>query len=147
VTGELVDPRGGWQAAHVRLYVESDGAAPGAHEWRPGVHTLLLTTRGRTSGRRYRNGVIYGRDGDAYVVVGSKGGSPRHPAWYLNLRADPEVTIQVGADVMPARARVAEGEERERLWRMMAGIWPAFDDYQAKTGRRIPVVVLEPLEG
>jgi deazaflavin-dependent oxidoreductase (nitroreductase family) len=143
-TEEIVDPPGGWQRDHVRRYLETDGAAPGAHEWRPGVPSLLLTTRGRRSGRLYRNGLIYGRDGDDYVVVGSKGGSPRHPSWYLNLREHPDVTIQVLGDVMPARARTAEGEERERLWRTMTGVFPAYDEYQAKAGRRIPIVVLEP---
>jgi len=144
---EIVDPSSGWKRDHVRLYLESEGAAPGAHEWHPGVPTLLLTTRGRRSGRRYRNGLIYGRDGDDYVVVGSVGGAPKHPSWYLHLCDDPDVTIQVLGDVLPARARTAEGEERRRLWRTMTGIWPAFDQYQAKTSRQLPVVILEPRAG
>jgi deazaflavin-dependent oxidoreductase (nitroreductase family) len=81
------------------------------------------------------------------VVVASKGGTPQHPGWYLNLTAGPEVEIQVVADRMRARARTAEGADRERLWAQMTGIWPAYDDYQAKTKRRIPVVILEPVPG
>lgn len=140
-----LDPRTGWVAEHLRRYVASDGAD--GHEWRPGVPTLLLTTRGRRSGSLRRTPLIYGRDGDAYVVVASYGGAPHHPDWYLNLAAEPEVEIQVGAERMRARARTAEGDDRERLWAQMTGIWPAYDDYQAKTTRQIPVVVLEPIPG
>jgi len=140
-----LDPTTGWVAEHLRRYVASDGAD--GHEWRPGVPTLLLTTRGRRSGNLRRTPLIYARDGDAYVVVASYGGAPQHPDWYLNLTDEPEVTIQVGADLQRARARTAEGEERERLWSVMTGIWPAYADYQAKTSRRIPVVVLEPIPG
>jgi deazaflavin-dependent oxidoreductase (nitroreductase family) len=108
---------------------------------------LLVDHVGVKSGKRRTSALGYLADGDDYVVVASKGGSPRHPAWYLNLRDDPEVTIQVLGDVMPARARTAEGEERERLWRTMAGIFPPYDQYQERAGRRIPVVVLEPQTG
>jgi deazaflavin-dependent oxidoreductase (nitroreductase family) len=139
---EPVDPRIGWVRDHLHRYVATDGAD--GHEWRPGVPTLLLTTRGRRSGRLRRTALIYGRDGGRYVVVGSYGGSRQHPDWYFNLTAEPEVTIQVGPDVMPARAATAEGDERERLWGLMTGIWPAYEEYQARTERRIPVVTLEP---
>ena len=77
------------------------------------------------------------------MLVASKGGAPRHPGWFLNLRDDPEVGVQVKADRFRARARVAEGEERERLWRMMNGDWRHYDEYQTRTDRQIPVVVLE----
>jgi deazaflavin-dependent oxidoreductase (nitroreductase family) len=107
------------------------------------VPTLLLTTRGRKTGKLRRTALIYGRDGDRYVVVASKGGAPDHPTWYLNLDADPEVQLQVGAEKFTARARTATAEEKPALWRRMAEIWPDYDNYQAKTGREIPVVILE----
>jgi deazaflavin-dependent oxidoreductase (nitroreductase family) len=107
------------------------------------VPTLLLTTVGRRSGTPRRTALIYGRDGDRYVVVGSVGGSDRHAAWYLNLVANPDVRLQVGADRFAARARPASPEEKPRLWKLMTAIWPSFDSYQAKTKRVIPVVVVE----
>jgi len=125
---------------HVRRYRETGGEE--GYIWR-GVPTLLLTTTGRRSGEPRTTPLIFGRDGDRYVIVASKGGAPRHPAWYLNLSADPRVEVQVRDDVFAATARTAEGEERERLWKLMTEIWPAYDDYQAKTRREIPVVVLE----
>jgi deazaflavin-dependent oxidoreductase (nitroreductase family) len=136
------DPRADWVRDHLHRYVATDGAD--GHEWRPGVPTLLLTTRGRRSGKLRRTPLIYGRDGDAYVVVASYGGSPQHPDWYLNLGDDPDVEIQVGDQVMRARAATAEGDDRERLWSRMTGIWPDYDQYQARTERVIPVVALEP---
>jgi deazaflavin-dependent oxidoreductase (nitroreductase family) len=135
-------PTTGWVREHLHRYVATDGE--NGHEWRPGVPTLLLTTRGRRSGHLRRTPLIYGRDGDGYVVVASKGGTPDHPGWYHNLVARPEVTIQVGPDEMPARARTTEGDEREALWTQMTAIWPDYDNYQAKTSRQIPIVVLEP---
>ena len=95
--------------------------------------TLLLTTRGRRSGRPRRTPLIYGRDGDDYVVVASAGGGPTAPAWYLNLSADPRVRVQVKDDVFDAVARTASAEEKARLWPVMTAIWPAYDEYQAKT--------------
>ena len=138
---QVLDSPSGWVAEHINRYVATDGDE--GHEWRPGVFTLLLTTRGRRSGKLRRTALIYGRDGEAYVIVASQGGDPRHPAWYLNLEADPTAQVQVGADRFTARARTATPEEKARLWPMMADIWPAYDDYQAKTERDIPVVVLE----
>ncbi|MGN9808235.1 nitroreductase family deazaflavin-dependent oxidoreductase [Micromonospora sp. BQ11] len=138
---QVVDSPQGWVADHIRRYVETDGAE--GHEWRPGVFTLLLTTRGRRSGALRRTALIYGRDGDAYLVVASQGGDPKHPAWYLNLVDEPQVEVQVGAERFTARARTATAEEKPRMWAEMTGIWPAYDDYQAKTDREIPVVVLE----
>lgn len=137
---EPLDSPLGFAARHARRYVETDGAE--GHEWR-GVPTLLLTTVGRRSGRRRRTPLIYGCDGERYVVVASFGGSPRHPMWYLNLRETPEVEVQVGADRFHAHARTATDEERPRLWELMRGIWPYYDDYQERTRRRIPLVVLE----
>ena len=105
--------------------------------------TLILTTTGRRSGEPRPTPLIYGRHGDDYLVVASKGGAPEPPAWYLNLSEDPDVQVQVKADRFPARARTATPEEKPELWRPMAEIWPAYDEYQGKTDREIPVVVLE----
>ncbi|MBO4210452.1 nitroreductase family deazaflavin-dependent oxidoreductase [Micromonospora echinofusca] len=141
-TGERVlDSPEGWVADHIQRYVATGGAE--GHEWRPGVFTLLLTTRGRRSGKLRRTALIYGRDGDRYVVVASQGGDPRHPAWYLNLLDDPQVEVQVGAETFHAVARTADPAEKARLWPVMTAIWPAYDDYQARTDRDIPLVLLE----
>ena len=139
---EVTDSPVEWVADHTRRYLETGGEE--GHEWRPGVPTLLLTTTGRKSGVKRRTALIYGRDNADYVVVASKGGTPEHPAWYLNLEADPEVEIQVLDTVLPATARTVSGEDRERLWALMRQIWPAYDEYQTKTDRQIPVVVLTP---
>lgn len=141
---EIFDSPTGWVAQHIRNYVESNGEQ--GHHWN-GVPTLLLTTRGRKSGKWRRTALIYGRDGDNYIVVASYGGAPKHPTWYLNLRANPEVRVQVGAEKFPARARTAREDEKPRLWQTMTAIWPAYNDYQARTERKIPVVVLERLPG
>ena len=137
---EVTDSRVDWVKEHTQRYLDSGGED--GHEWRPGVPTLLLTTTGRKSGAKRRTALIYGRDNADYVVVASKGGSPEQPAWYLNLQATPEVEIQVFDAVLPAVARTATGEERERLWALMRQIWPAYDEYQTRTDREIPVVVL-----
>jgi deazaflavin-dependent oxidoreductase (nitroreductase family) len=139
---EVIDSPEGWVASHIRRYVRTNGEK--GHEWRKGVFTLLLTTRGRKTGKLHRTALIYGREGAAYVVVGSNAGSRRHPAWYHNLTANPDVYVQVKSEVFPARARTATGEERARLWKMMSTIWPYYEGYQRKTKREIPVVVLEP---
>jgi deazaflavin-dependent oxidoreductase (nitroreductase family) len=139
---EVLDSPMGWVAEHIRGYVESGGKR--GHHWN-GVPTLLLTTRGRKSGKLRRTALIYGRDGERYVVVASLGGAPQHPQWYLNLTRHPEVTVQVGAETFAARARTATPAEKPRLWQEMASIWPSYDTYQAKTTREIPVVVLERL--
>jgi deazaflavin-dependent oxidoreductase (nitroreductase family) len=137
---EPLDPPPGWQRDHVHTYVATAGAE--GHIWN-GVPTLLLTTRGRRSGQLRRTPLIYGRDGERYAVVASKGGTPEHPLWYGNLSADPRVTVQVGAEVFTARARSADPAEKSRLWPIMTAIWPAYDEYQSKTTREIPVVILE----
>jgi len=129
-----------WVAEHVQRYVASDGQS--GHQW-SGVNTLLLTTRGRKTGKLRRTALIYGRDGDRFLVVGSKGGSHKHPAWFLNLRDHPEVHVQVGADKFVAKALTAVGKERSRLWGQMAAIWPEYEQYQKRTSREIPVVLLE----
>ena len=128
-------------AEHVRRYRKTAGEV--GHIWRRGSKTLLLTTKGRTTGEPRTTPLIYEADGDRYVIVASNGGAPEHPGWYRNLTKEPVVELQVKADVFPARARIASGEERERLWELAAQQWPAYDEYQAKTDREIPVVVLE----
>jgi deazaflavin-dependent oxidoreductase (nitroreductase family) len=138
---QVVDSPQGWVARHIKRYVDSDGA--NGHEWRPGVYTLLLTTRGRRSGTWRRTALIYGRDGDRYLVVASVGGSARHPAWYLNLRDHPQVEVQVGPERFTATARTAGADEKPRLWELMTSIWPSYEGYQRKTRRDIPVVILD----
>ncbi|GAA1790930.1 nitroreductase family deazaflavin-dependent oxidoreductase [Luedemannella flava] len=133
------DPSPGWQLDHLKEYVESDGEH--GHIWM-GVPCLLLTTKGRRSGIARRTPLIYGEDAGRYLLVASKGGSPDHPAWYLNLDADPRVLVQVKDEVFEADAHTATGAERARLWREMTKIWPDYDTYQTKTDREIPVVVL-----
>jgi deazaflavin-dependent oxidoreductase (nitroreductase family) len=137
---EVVDSPTGWVAQHIRSYTESDGET--GHIWR-NVPTLLLTTRGRRTGKRRRTALIYGRDGDSYVVVASLGGSPRHPLWYLNLVADPRVELQVGAEKFAGTARTASEKEKPRLWQQMSEIWPDYPRYQQKTKRQIPVVIID----
>ena len=126
---------------HVKVYLETDGDV--GHEWRNGTSTLILTTKGRKSGEERLNALIYGMAGDNPVIVASKGGNPDHPAWYLNLREDPHVQVQIRGEKFDAVARDATPEERPELWRQMAQEWPAYDDYQKKTDREIPVVILE----
>jgi len=106
------------------------------------VPTLLLTTTGRKSGHASTLPLIFGRHGDEYAVVASKGGAPAHPAWYLNLTAAPDVRVQVKGDVFAARARTASAAERAALWPQMVGIYAPFEQYQQKTDRQIPIVLL-----
>ena len=141
MSDELLLPKVDWVREHAERYLASNGAD--GHEWN-GVTTLLLTTRGKQSGRLRVMPLIYGRDGDSYVVVASKGGAPVNPAWFHNLLAEPEVRIQVGSEVMESVARVAEPDERERLWAQMTEIWPDYEKYQARTERVIPLVVITP---
>jgi deazaflavin-dependent oxidoreductase (nitroreductase family) len=124
---------------HVRVYRETGGER--GYHWR-GTTILLLTTEGRTSHAPRTTPLIHRTDGERWIVVASKGGAPEHPGWFQNLEANPQATIQVHADEIPVRASAAEGEERARLWALMSEVWPAYDDYQAKTEREIPVVVL-----
>jgi deazaflavin-dependent oxidoreductase (nitroreductase family) len=137
-----------WIAEHISLYRTDpekarlwDSTPLGG----PGVlPTLLLTTTGRKSGTPRALPLIYGEDGERYVVIASKGGMPSHPLWYRNLEAQPECDLMVGAKALSARARTAVGEERERLWEKMVEIYRPYVDYQKATERVIPVVVLDP---
>ena len=141
----------GWMQEHASLYISSGGtdghmytiAPPGHSELT--VPSLLLTATGRTSGEKFIFPLFYGKDGSNYIVVASKGGAPEHPGWYRNLLANPDVEVQVGTETRKARARTASGEERERLWKKAVEFWPPYADYQKKTEREIPVVVLEPV--
>ncbi len=125
---------------HVQRYRETGGEE--GHDWQ-GTQTLILTTTGRKSGEERSTPLIYGRRGEDYLIVASKGGADAPPAWYLNLEAKPEAEIQVRADRFKVRSRVATPEEKPDAWRTMVGEWPAYDEYQEKTDREIPVVVLE----
>ncbi|HEY2327689.1 MAG TPA: nitroreductase family deazaflavin-dependent oxidoreductase [Gaiellaceae bacterium] len=127
--------------AHVRRYRETGGEV--GHIWRRGSKILLLTTNGRKTGKASTSPLIYESDGDRYVIVASKGGAPEDPGWYLNLKKNPEVELQVGPEVFRAHASTAEGAERERLWKLVQGQWPDYAEYAKKTDREIPVVVLE----
>lgn len=126
---------------HVERYRATDGAE--GHDWQ-GTQALLLTTTGRRSGESRTTPLIYGRSGDDYLVVASKGGADTPPAWYLNLNEHPDVEVQVKADRFRARARDATPDEKPDMWRTMTAEWPAYDEYQEKTDREIPVVVLSP---
>ncbi|HUR72702.1 MAG TPA: nitroreductase family deazaflavin-dependent oxidoreductase [Sporichthya sp.] len=139
MTTEVKDSPTGWVKEHIERYVATGGEE--GHEWR-GVPTLLLTTTGRRTGQRRRTALIYGQDGEDFVLVASQGGAPRHPAWYLNLTAHPDVEVQVGDKVFSATARTADPATRARLWPRMVEIWPDYAEYVKKTDREIPVVVL-----
>jgi deazaflavin-dependent oxidoreductase (nitroreductase family) len=125
---------------HIERYEATDGEE--GHEWE-GTQTLILTTTGRKSGEPRKSPLIYGEHDGDYLVVASKGGAPEPPAWYVNLQADPNAEIQVWGDKFKVRARDATPEEKPELWKIMTGEWPAYDEYQTKTDRQIPVVVLE----
>lgn len=138
---EIIDSPIGWVADHIQRYVETNGED--GHIWR-GVPCLLLTTTGRKSGAQRRTALIYGRLGDGYIVVASKGGYPTHPLWYTNIESTPEVTLQVAADVFRAKATtIPEGTDYDRAWKVMSGIWPDYVVYQTKTTRRIPLVLVQ----
>jgi deazaflavin-dependent oxidoreductase (nitroreductase family) len=126
-------------ANHVRRYRETNGEV--GYLWN-GVPTLILTVTGRKTAQPRDTPLIYAADGDNYVVIASQGGAPSHPQWYLNLRQDPRVGVQVRGGRFEAIARIAEGQDRERLWKLMADAWPSYDTYQQRTERVIPVVVL-----
>jgi deazaflavin-dependent oxidoreductase (nitroreductase family) len=141
-TGEIFDSPRDWVREHITEYVETDGRK--GHKWR-GFPALLLTTRGRKTGKLRRTALIYGQDGANYLLVASNGGAPNHPLWYLNLVQHPDVEIQVGAAKLSARARIATPEEKPRLWQITSQIFPQYDKYQAKATREIPLVIVEPI--
>src|SRR4051794_25890961 len=126
---------------HVRRYRETNGEE--GHIWREGATILLLTTTGRKSGDKTTTPLIYHLDGENPVIVASKGGAPEHPGWYRNILKNPHVDVQIKGEKFHAHPRTVEGEERKRLWKQMNQMWPHYDEYQTKTDREIPVVVLE----
>jgi deazaflavin-dependent oxidoreductase (nitroreductase family) len=140
-----------WMQDHANRYLASGGtdghmykiSQPGRPELT--VPSLLLTTTGRKSGDRYIFPLFYGTEGASYFIVASKGGAPEHPGWYRNILAHPEVEVQVGTKTLKARARTATGAERAQLWIKSLDFWPPYADYQTKTEREIPVVVLDPI--
>jgi len=138
-----------WMVDHVDRYLSSkgtDGHMLNIPTNPKPVPTLLLTTKGRKSGEKFLFPLIYGKAGNSYVVIASKGGAPEHPGWYRNLLADPHVELQVGPEHLKAVARTATGAERSKLWEQLVGIFAPFADYQRKaTAREIPVVVLDPV--
>lgn len=141
-----------WIQNHLDLYREDPDKG---HMWDstvvggPGpLPCLLLTTTGRKSGKARTMPLLYAQHDGNYVIIASKGGAPKHPAWYLNLSAKAEVEIQVAHDIIKAKAEtVPEGELRDILWEKMVEIWPFYNDYQEKTERKIPVVLLRPIAG
>lgn len=124
---------------HVRQYEATNGQI--GHVWND-TKILILRTKGRTTGELRKAPLIYGRDGDDYLVVASKGGAPDHPGWYKNLLAGPDVEIQVLGEVLPVHARTASAQEKARLWSVMTVEWPPYDKYQSSTSRDIPLVIL-----
>lgn len=125
---------------HVQRYRETDGEE--GHDWQ-GTTVLILETVGRRSGEKRPTPLIYGESGDDLLIVASKGGADEPPAWYLNLQENPEVEVQLKADRFKARARTASADEKPAMWETMVGKWSQYDEYQQKTDRDIPVVVLE----
>ena len=142
---EPLDSATDWVAEHTRQYVANDGGD--FYLWR-GFPTIVLTTRGRRSGALRRNALIYGKDGDDFVLIASYGGRPKHPLWYLNLVADPRVSIQEKATVTEGLASTVEDPaDRSRLWDLMVAIYPPYADYEVKAAsasRTIPVVRVRP---
>jgi deazaflavin-dependent oxidoreductase (nitroreductase family) len=126
---------------HVERYQATDGSE--GYEWRNGTLILLLHTKGRKSGEERIHPLIFREWGDAYLVVASKGGSPEPPAWYRNLQEDPNVTVQIKGETFAATARTATAAEKPAMWQHMVEAWPDYSEYQKKTDRNIPVVVLE----
>jgi deazaflavin-dependent oxidoreductase (nitroreductase family) len=125
----------------VALYESTGGAEGDLLEGKP---CIILTTRGRKSGKLRKSPLMRVAHGDRYAVVASMGGAPKHPVWYLNLVENPDVALQDGPDVHDLRARVATGDEKTEWWARATEVWPAYDTYQASTDREIPLVILEP---
>ncbi|HKJ35439.1 MAG TPA: nitroreductase family deazaflavin-dependent oxidoreductase [Solirubrobacterales bacterium] len=132
----------GFTKVHVAAYRTTGGKV--GRKFLKGAPCCLVDHVGRKSGQHRTSPLIYVRDGENVVIVASKGGHPKYPAWWINLRANPDTTVQVDGDKWDVRAREADDAERERLWPQLTEVWPPYDEYQEKTDRRIPVVILEP---
>jgi len=126
---------------HVARYQQTDGAE--GYTWNNGTTILLLTTTGRKTGAKRTTPLIYRDWDDKQLIVASKGGADAPPAWFLNLQDDPEVQVQIKGDKFTARARVATEDEKPAMWTHMTDVWPDYDQYQKRTDREIPIVVLE----
>lgn len=133
-------PQNDFNLSLIKEFRENGGETFGPFKGRP---VLLLTTKGAKSGEARTTPLVYSRDGDRVVIIASMGGAPKHPAWFLNLRANPDVTVELGTEKFQATSAIAEGEERDRLYAQQAATMPAFNEYQQKTSRQIPVVILE----
>ena len=133
-----------FNASIIAEFRASDGKVGGPFE---GAPMLLLHTTGKRSGQERVNPLVYWPEGGAMVIFASKGGAPTHPDWYRNLMAQPETTVEVGTDTVPVRARSTEGDEYQDLWDRITAVMPGFAEYQTKTNRRIPVVMLERRDG
>jgi deazaflavin-dependent oxidoreductase (nitroreductase family) len=127
--------------AHAGVYRATGGKLFGRMGKSP---ILLLNTVGRKSGKKRTSPLLYVMDGEDFVIIASKGGAPTHPAWYLNLKGNPEATVEIGDQEVRVRAREADSEEKARLWQKMVEMYPTYDDYQKKTEREIPLLVLHP---
>ncbi len=142
-----------WMSDHIDRYLKSGGKDGHMYKITPQgmtreitVPALLLVTKGRKTGEKYLFPLFYGESGGNYFIVASKGGAPDHPGWYKNMKANPEVELQVGTKTIKARARDAHGAERQKLWDQAVGFWPPYTEYQKKIpSREIPVVILEPV--
>ncbi|WP_425839019.1 nitroreductase family deazaflavin-dependent oxidoreductase [Streptomyces fractus] len=137
-TDVVVSPSG-WVAEQARTYEESGGTEGTTLQ---GAPCLLLDYQGRKSGQWRRTVLIYGTDGDDYLIVASKGGADEHPLWYLNLQDNPDVRLRVGTERFDARAETLSGDEKARVWDSLVEVFPPYADYQKKTSRDIPVVRL-----
>jgi F420H(2)-dependent quinone reductase len=135
----IVDSDRDWVKKQIDEYVETDGARP---VFRNGAPLVLITVKGRKSGTWLRTCLIGTSDGTDVVIVASMGGAPKHPSWYLNLEANPRVWVQQGAEAFWTTAHTATAEEKPRLWELMVGLYADYAEYQKKTDRQIPVVVL-----
>ena len=133
----------GMTGTHAAIYRASGGKVAGRMFNSP---VLLLITTGRKTGKERTSPLLYLEDGENLVVVGSVGGAPKHPAWYWNLKANPEARVQIQDRTLRVRAEEAEGEEKRRLWRRVVEMYPPYEDYQRRTEREIPVFVLRPTE-
>ena len=130
--------------AHTGVYRATGGKLFGRMGKSP---ILLLNTVGRKTGRRRTSPLLYVMDGEDFVIIASKGGAPTHPAWYLNLKANPDATVEVGDREVRVRAEEVDSQEKDRLWQKMVEMYPSYDNYQTKTKREIPLLVLHPVEG
>jgi deazaflavin-dependent oxidoreductase (nitroreductase family) len=131
-----------WNGPIIKEFRENQGKVGGNFE---GATLLLLHTKGAKTGQERTNPLAYQADGDRFLVFASKGGSPTAPDWYHNLKANPDVTAEIGSETIPLRATELTGEERDRFWKRQVELMPGFGEYEAKSGRVIPVIALEPV--